>query len=163
MMTTETTIPVHPNVAPEVIAAAHALADARASLAEVEARMRELEHPSQSLDDLCRVNADRELFTIHQRHLTAKADVITAERVVGEAHKVAMGPWRDYWQKQYSKAALTFLEWLEREALPANEEMLRVQGACGAASVHLQVIHVPQLLPDAIAHRIKVGRQGLVL
>ncbi len=160
-MAPSTMKPIHPHADPDVIAATRALAEARASLGEVEARMHELEEARHSLDALIRMNADRELFTIQQRHLNAKVDVITAERVFDQAHTVAMGPWRAYWHAEYTTAAMTFLEWLEREALPANAAMLRVQDACEAAGIQVTAIHVPQLLPDAVAHRIKVGRQGL--
>jgi hypothetical protein len=160
-MPTAATIPIHPHAAPDSIAATHALAAARASLAEVEARLREVEEASHSLDALLRLNADRERSTLYQRHLSVKADVIKAERALEQAHTVAIRPWRNYWQEQYTQAALTFLQWLEHEARPANEAMLRVQDACEAAGIHVQAIHVPQLLPDAIAHRITVSRQGL--
>ena len=80
---------------------------------------------------------------------------------VDEAFERARGPWVQQAKEQFSEAVRTWLAWLETEALPANQVMLAAQEAAEQAGLRVEPLHIPHLLPDAVAHRCRIGRQGL--
>jgi nucleotide-binding universal stress UspA family protein len=61
----------------------------------------------------------------------------------------------------HREAVRTWLMWLETEAVPANQAMLAAQEAAEQAGLRVEQLHIPHLLPEAVAHRCRIGRQGL--
>jgi hypothetical protein len=161
---TETVLqPVHPKDHPAVKEQGRLVQESRVALSGIESRARLLEHSQQSGDELTSLLAAQELEGMRERILIARATVARAQREYDERYQEFNKPWRDYWLERYRDAAVQFFEFLEREAVPANEAMRALYEEAGQAGVTLDVLHVPQLSPEAVEHRIRVGRQGLGL
>jgi len=153
--------PTHPKDDPDVQAKGRVEQAARVTLTELETRERDLQRDCGSVDELCRLTAMHELAGLRQRYLAAKGAWVLAKRDYDKAVEEASVPWQKYWHQHYREAAERFLTWLETDALRENDEMLAAQAAAMAAGVGVEPLHIPHLLPEAIAHRARVARQGL--
>src|SRR5690349_6449680 len=148
IMAVQTSKPTHPKDDERVKEARRMLQEARTALINLEARTRQLERDRDGSDALQSVSAARELESMRDRFLTAKEAVLKAQRAYDLAFETAQAPWREYWQAQYRDVALRFFEFLEREAVPMNQEMLAIQEAAAEAGVPVQALHILHLLPE---------------
>ena len=61
----------------------------------------------------------------------------------------------------YRERPRTLADVVGRRGLAMNNAMLTAQAAAEQAGLRVEPLHIPYLLPEAIAHRCKVGRAGL--
>lgn len=153
--------PVNPTLDPEVMAKVREIDAAWTAMTALEARLRALERDRDSSDELRVLTAAHELFDLQRQYMAAQADLLRARQAYDAAFQVAQIPWQTYWRERYREAALKFLRFLEDEALVANDEMLMAQAAAEQAGLRVEPLHVPHLTAEAIAHRARIGRQGL--
>ena len=153
---------VHPKDDPEVQAKGRALEAARTALSNIECRARELERERDaSHDEVHVLLAAQEAAGLRDHCIKARVTLSQAQRSFDEAFEKARVPWLQQARDTYRTAALDYLTWLEDVALPVNQKMLAAQEAAEQAGLRMEPLHCPQLLPDQIAHRCRIGRQGL--
>ena len=134
---------------------------ARTTLAAIEQRARELEAERESSDELRVLTAAVELSGVRHQYLAAKADLLAKQRAYDDAFHTARGAWLQQARETYRAAALDYLTWLEDEALTRTNAMVNARETAEQAGVKVEPLAVPGLLPDAVAHRCKVGRHSL--
>jgi hypothetical protein len=152
---------VNPKDDPTVQARGRDVEHARTTLAAIEQRARELEAERESSDELRVLTAAVELSGVRHQHIAAKADLLAKQRAYDDAFQTARGPWLQQARETYRAAALDYVTWLEDVALPVNQKMVAAQEAAEQAGLRVEPLHIPHLLPDAVAHRCRIGRQGL--
>ena len=156
------TLPVHPKDDPVVQAKGREVEQARAALNEIErapARWRPSATRTTMKCTCCsprrkaRGSAPGTLRPAWRSPKRSGATMPRFKKPKARGSKLAMAAYRE--------AAERWLTWVEDEALAMNNAMLAAQEAAERPGVRVEPLHIPYLLPDAVAHRCTVGRRGL--